>query len=284
MSYILEALEKAEQSRLDTKLPDITSVPLSAEKPVRERMGWPYGALLVGVVGGATALGWWFSGKSPEKPIAEKMLVVAPAVPGESAGQSVPGQFRRKAEYPIAGGFKSSGDILLPNSAFSSVPVRLASAPPNEQVVTLSPKVYAPKPRALIPDGDKAVGKFGMRAKESDSGLSGGATVEAEKKASTDHVENQMSALAAVPPGPKAPAGLRIWLVDELPPDIRRHVPKISATGYVYSAEAGGRVVSVNERSLREGDELIAGMKLEQITQDYLLFGFRGYRFRVEMF
>jgi general secretion pathway protein B len=82
----------------------------------------------------------------------------------------------------------------------------------------------------------------------------------------------------------KPSRSLRVLHLEELPPEVRRDVPKISATGYVYSADTGVRVVNVNERSLQEGDELMAGLKLEQIAPDHVLFSFRGYRFRVEMF
>ena len=45
-----------------------------------------------------------------------------------------------------------------------------------------------------------------------------------------------------------------------------------------------GLFTSIDERSLREADELFSGLRREQIAQDFLLFSFRGDRFRVEMF
>jgi general secretion pathway protein B len=105
-----------------------------------------------------------------------------------------------------------------------------------------------------------------------------------EQKAAPKRAEKPVATAAVESMGLKLSRSMRVLYLEELPPEVRRDVPKISATGYVYSADTGVRIVNVNERSLQEGDELLAGLKLELIAPDHVLFSFRGYRFRVEMF
>jgi general secretion pathway protein B len=39
-------------------------------------------------------------------------------------------------------------------------------------------------------------------------------------------------------------------------------------------------MVIVNDRLLREGDEIAPGVKLEQIVNDSLILNYKGYRFK----
>jgi general secretion pathway protein B len=56
-------------------------------------------------------------------------------------------------------------------------------------------------------------------------------------------------------------------------------LPPINIAGYIRDAEAN-RLVMVNDRLLREGDELAPGLKLEKILDDSVIFNFRGHRFK----
>lgn len=49
---------------------------------------------------------------------------------------------------------------------------------------------------------------------------------------------------------------------------------------HAYSMQPRDRLVSVDNRLLREGDYLAADLKLEQIIPDGMIFAYRGYRFR----
>ena len=49
---------------------------------------------------------------------------------------------------------------------------------------------------------------------------------------------------------------------------------------HAYSGNPGDRLVSINNRMLREGDSVAPGLRLEQITPDGMIFGYRGYSFR----
>lgn len=50
---------------------------------------------------------------------------------------------------------------------------------------------------------------------------------------------------------------------------------------HVYSKNPESRYVFVNMKIYREGDQLLEGPQLEEITQDGVVLSFRGERFRV---
>jgi general secretion pathway protein B len=65
----------------------------------------------------------------------------------------------------------------------------------------------------------------------------------------------------------------------ELPPGLHRELPALSVSGFIREEGSSGMVI-VNDKLLREGDELVPGLKLEKILQDSLVFNYKGYRFK----
>jgi general secretion pathway protein B len=66
----------------------------------------------------------------------------------------------------------------------------------------------------------------------------------------------------------------------DLPPAIQRELPDIAVQLHAYSDTPSERLVSINSIRLREGGYLMAGLKLEQITPDGMIFSYKGYRFK----
>ncbi len=48
----------------------------------------------------------------------------------------------------------------------------------------------------------------------------------------------------------------------------------------VIPTTPGARLVGINYRILREGDYVVPGLELQQITPDGMIFSFKGFRFR----
>ena len=71
--------------------------------------------------------------------------------------------------------------------------------------------------------------------------------------------------------------------VNELPATVRSALPEFRISGHAYSPEPQTRVARINEKILQEGQELIPGLKLEEIVPEGVIFGYRGYRFRVDL-
>jgi general secretion pathway protein B len=66
----------------------------------------------------------------------------------------------------------------------------------------------------------------------------------------------------------------------ELPLQIQQEIPAMTIPLHAYSSKPRDRLVSINDRMLREGESLTPGLRLEQITPDGLIFSYKGYRFR----
>ena len=70
-----------------------------------------------------------------------------------------------------------------------------------------------------------------------------------------------------------------IWLA-ELPLELQQELPPMTISVHAYSGRPADRLVGINNRMLREGDFVVPGLKLEQITPEGMVFGYKGFIFR----
>lgn len=73
-------------------------------------------------------------------------------------------------------------------------------------------------------------------------------------------------------PSPPPPAG-------DMPEALRRELPPLAIAGVMREQGAAAWVV-VNERPLREGDEVAPGLRVEKILEQGVQFSYKGYRFQ----
>jgi len=66
---------------------------------------------------------------------------------------------------------------------------------------------------------------------------------------------------------------------DGMAANLMKQLPPINVAGYIHDTDSN-RLVMVNDRLLREGEELAPGLKLEKILDDGLVFNFKGHRFK----
>lgn len=89
---------------------------------------------------------------------------------------------------------------------------------------------------------------------------------------------------SAPAPMPEKPADSaqeqKVVPMAELPLQIQQEIPAMTIPLHAYSSKPRDRLVSINDRMLREGESLTPGLRLEQITPDGLIFSYKGYRFR----
>ena len=95
-----------------------------------------------------------------------------------------------------------------------------------------------------------------------------------------------VNAPSSASPGPKGVARAApdpdILDFSELPAAVQRALPKLAVSGYVnYTGDPSGRMVALGDQLVREGEEVRAGLKLEQIRPNDVVFSYKGYRFRV---
>jgi len=77
------------------------------------------------------------------------------------------------------------------------------------------------------------------------------------------------------------PADGRVLELGDLPAPVRAELPKLLVSGHVWSEEPSLRLLSVDDRLLRESDEAAPGVGLQEITPAGAVFVFKGWRFRV---
>ncbi|KRB84932.1 general secretion pathway protein GspB [Noviherbaspirillum sp. Root189] len=257
MSYILDALKKAEAERRGTT-PPVTPAPSTYYGRVQHgsvwHKPWPWALLSAAVVtiAGAT----WFATRSDQAvqaPSPETPQVVAqapvtpipPQVPAPATTQPAPpSPAPTKAETPPA----------------PEAPPKATRESPSE-----APQARAEKPAR------KPVEK--KPARESD----------ASKKPApaTAPAAPADSPAAATNTTPSAPATEpAVGSVRDLPPQIQQQIPAFTISGYIYSANKADRSVLINKRLLRDGDEIAPGLTLERMTPSGMILNYKGYRYR----
>ncbi len=245
MSYILEALRKADAERERGSVPDLQSQLLpgspAEDEPVRRRRThWLWPGLAAGIVALGATLFWLFGGGSE------------PAGGATAAGSSP------AASLPAASVAATPG--VAPAA---SLP---ASAPPSAPAVASPPeKVEAPRQRRPPAAAAKAPVKPPAKA-----------------AAPKDRKPAKPAAAAAPASPPSAPAALVLRL-NELPEDLRRQVPTLVVGGSVYSPQADKRMVIFNGQVFGEGTMLTPELKLEQIRPKSAVLSIRGQRFELPL-
>ena len=85
------------------------------------------------------------------------------------------------------------------------------------------------------------------------------------------------------PGGSAAADAARLQTVNsmaELPLSVQQELPAMAISVHAYSGNPRNRLVGINNRILREGEYVVPGLKLEQVTPDGMIFGYKGYSFR----
>jgi general secretion pathway protein B len=72
----------------------------------------------------------------------------------------------------------------------------------------------------------------------------------------------------------------RLYAIAELPPALQSEARKIAVAGFAQASDAEERMAIINDRALREGDEVTTGLRVERIADDGVIFNLKGYRFR----
>ena len=125
---------------------------------------------------------------------------------------------------------------------------------------------------------------------ESKPGPPAPAASEIAAQAKPDNVSPEANSLAsgkaAQPPERRVDiaaadaAGETVVEMDKLPTSIREEVSKITVSVHAYSNTPEKRLLGIGRRILHEGDYVMPGLKLEEITPDGMILGYKGYRIR----
>ena len=247
MSYILDALQKAEAERKLGAVPGIytPATQTAASAPGSRRMLW-LGAVLTALAMVLAALAWWRPWHSPQNaglPAIPDSALPAPAKP---VPVPVPAMVQRSKE-----------------AAPQPRPVPMPGQP---AVSTLQPPAEKPlKPKAAAAAAAASVPKP----------IADAAPVATSR---TPQPEQKTAAVQIVERQGKESEPLTLR---ELPEQIQRDIPALTIGGYIYSNNPAERSLLINNKLLREGDEVAPGLTLEKMMRGNVVLSYKGYRYRM---
>jgi general secretion pathway protein B len=242
MSYILDALKKAESERALGSVPGLHAqpVPLVAidGKPALWRRPLLWAVLGLTLI--VAALAWLVPWRTAPTPATVSAIAAAPA--------PIPAQ------------------AVVPLPAAPAPPV---VAPP----VAMDVAPIAP-PAVGTPAKPKTTPKSVVKAKPP-----------AAPAVAAEPPLAKPAPVVTVPAQAPAPAPIvaeeRLPSLRDLPPNIQREIPALSIGGYIYASKPAERSVLINNRLLREGDQVAPGLTLEKMMPREAVLNYRGYRYRL---
>ena len=250
MSYILDALKRAESERSRGAVPNIHAQPeLAGDGDARgpiARQGVALGVAAAVLLAAAAA--WW--GMSAD--VAPPTAVVADSMPSTAP----------------------SGRPVAPPATTASMPTpALAARLPATPVVPL--RMAPAKPLASPWLAQKAAPlPASSPARQPPAAVAPSAAL-----ARADTAEPAMT--EPTPATGAATASERIYTLKELPANIRSSLPVLTVGGATYSENAASRMLIVNGNLFHEGDKLTPELTLQQIKLRAAVLSFRGYRYSI---
>jgi general secretion pathway protein B len=276
MSYILEALRKAERERSVGQVPDLATV-CALPSPPRRRL-WPWVLLVLALISNAAVLAVVFLPRENKAP----MSLFTPAV----------GQPQPVAGVPAAVSTGSPIDQLPSQGTPASLPKPVAKAMATEPTPLMHPAMpVSPKPALLrkpekpstrtasletMPSSPAAPARSKRpalaRATPVESATS--PALRPKSPAGLPDLPAEADPYAPGPPLAAAKAGL-----PDLPLETNRRAPELSMDIHVYSDQPDKRFVLINSRRYREGEQLSEGPLVEAITREGAVLRYEGQRF-----
>ena len=278
MSYILDALRRADSERERGAIPDIHAQPvplLPDEEPARPRIApWVWGASAIGAIALLAAALVWALARQ-ESPSARG----AAQPPGSPA---LSGPVRAEPFPPLAASPPPA--VAWPNPSVPSAvtPSAAGPTPPGAQQnaaakagpsSTTAPRT-APSARSTQAASSAQAGVPPARAPTSPVAARHSAPAASAQRAEPGR------AGASGPAGEPVPAA-RIYAQSELPEEIRRGVPALVVNGSVFSKNAADRFLIINGQIVHEKGAVAPDVKLEQIKLRAAVLVTRGYRFEI---
>lgn len=264
MSFVLEALKRSEHQRQVATVPTLGSYVLPMRRNAASPTVWIVAGLLFAAVT-ATA-GWWLGTRRPATSTQASNMpnTAQPHVPSQEPRigptskpkPAIDFQLARQSQPPLAiAGSRKIGDSRRP------APITVAAVDTGLQ---------APRAPSLMNQAPKPATTQTAPASVTTT--------------PTAPLILALPSLAKKQEAAKADAGKSTSEVEpiaysELPAAVKRALPSIELGGYAVSAD-GSALVAVNDQLLREGDEVAAGLAVEKILADGVIFRYHQYRFR----
>jgi general secretion pathway protein B len=258
MSYILDALKKAEQERRRGKAPDIMTTPEGSSSRQQKHL-WPY-AVLIMLVAAAGSVGWFFGHEKADTatpiPLQGTQNYVVPVHP-QTQVTAQPAAPLTEAAPPTQPTTTSGGNQAEKEEKSTSTNTTLG---PLNDKRNLSKSQAMQQPAHSKGTSTKIKPGPVITSKSSQDGVSEEIRPQPEKKMVPDN---------------------KIYAINELPEAVRQGLPSITISTHIYSSDKSERLSAINGHIGREGQEVITGITLESITPDGVILRYQGYKFRI---
>lgn len=280
MSFILDALKKLEQKRQRGSVPDLMTVHVPEPKAPQRRSTSFYlisAALILNTV----VLGiWFFSGKEEEDralpaSLSEQQKTHDPAAPGKKSHE---GNQPDHVSSQVIAGPKSQ---VMKTPADKTASVNEPSVQPARDEGTK--RKYPPAPAPKISSQQQPSQRPSVPAKKP--------APDATTATGTSSTLKTETAGAVVPPQvPDVSENSRtdqpqgIPELTQLPQSVQTEIPPMSIQGHIYSNSATTRMVNINGSIFREGDMIEKNIRIENITENGVVFNYNGSLFRIRAF
>ena len=248
MSYILDALRKSEQQRLQGKAPLLVFTQLSSNVE-KQSTSLLYGLVAIALICAGILIGWWRPWQQDKtEPVKDfialtqdeaKLPQITP-IP-----QQLPHELEQKVQK-LTPTSKLASETVLNERYLPKLKIKLAVKPNKSQNNNTLSKV----PEQIIDEAATLITE-----KITPPSL--------EPNGNIDETAQEQKIIA----------------MTELPLAIQQEIPKMSISGHAYSTVPKERIVGINDRLLQEGEYLSPGLRLEQITADGLVFSYKKYLF-----
>jgi general secretion pathway protein B len=248
MSYILDALKKSEKDRKRGKVPDLLTSQDTFGKKTKKRLLWPYILILVLMINAGILLFLlkpWHSKKPVIVSYSNSIRQQQPAeVPKVETPASTPSPDNKNKETPD----------VTPKPVYSA-----------NKSETISPK------KAKIQDISNHYQAQQKPGEETPQ------PVPEENQEMGHPAEKQQPASEPDPSLTK-----RIIEMRELPVLVLNSLPPLTFSVFIYSDDPNSRIVSINGKTLKEGQALSEDIKLLKIVPDGVILSYQNYRFHVK--
>jgi len=248
VSYILDALKKLEKERRRGRIPGLSEQD-SVVYHSQRRSVLPYVMIAVFVLSAALLI-WWFLPKQPKE-------AVVPAAPS-----SLP--LAAPSGLPLAAPSMNQ-DVKRPEMKASDAPLSSNAAEPSS---VSRPPVSPPARKILQEEAQKTTSLTNSEPK-----------AENEKQKNNEASRQEKKPEVAAEPLPDK----KLYKLSELPPSVRDSLPGFLITAFLYSDSPSGRMARINERIMREGQELEPGIRIEEIVSDGVILSYKKFRFFVSV-
>jgi general secretion pathway protein B len=262
MSYILDALKKSEKERQRGTAPDLLTVQETVLREKKTRRVWPYIIFVVLIFGmglAAFRLIPWQS-RNEKAGTSTVALQKSGPKPAESLQPEVSQTITTQAEIK-----KQEVPLLRITTLEKSLKTPLALTKKEEKPVVQKAIVQS-KIQEQPPVKKAAQPQTSQQALKPEITASAPSTV-------SPHVNPVQNDPAPVPG--------KIYQSGDLPASVQQNLPAVTMSIFMYSEDPASRMVRINGQTLREGQYISEGLKVEEIRPDGVILNYKNYRLHI---